>query len=232
VEYGRPILRRYPPIPRRRSVGVNIDILLAFRETDRERERERETVKRHSTPCYLYSLEQHLLPEPPRCSYSVFKHTSHHRVYIRSISVMLSRIWMNVDGVWIDNSIYWPLTHTQLETTSNYGATANLHNSQITTAPAKPFTVSLPAVTWQRLRTVGILQLPRSRSSRLATISQLMYNILARKTQKHPVSSVAYVTVVAGTCLPSRCPETGMVYPSIPDRCIATVLHGTIYIGL
>jgi hypothetical protein len=29
--------------------------------------------------------------------------------------------------------------YTQLGTTSNYSATANLHNSQITTAPVKPF---------------------------------------------------------------------------------------------
>jgi hypothetical protein len=29
--------------------------------------------------------------------------------------------------------------HTRLGTTGNYSATANLHNSQITTAPAKPF---------------------------------------------------------------------------------------------
>jgi hypothetical protein len=29
--------------------------------------------------------------------------------------------------------------YTPLGTTSNYSATANLHNSQITTAPAKPF---------------------------------------------------------------------------------------------
>jgi hypothetical protein len=36
--------------------------------------------------------------------------------------------------------IYWPLFIPQrLGTTSNYSATANLHNSQITTAPAKTF---------------------------------------------------------------------------------------------
>jgi hypothetical protein len=31
--------------------------------------------------------------------------------------------------------------YTQLGNTSHYSATANLHNSQITTAPAKPFPV-------------------------------------------------------------------------------------------
>jgi hypothetical protein len=34
--------------------------------------------------------------------------------------------------------------YTRLGTTRNYNSTANLHNSQITTAPAKPF----PAVAW------------------------------------------------------------------------------------
>jgi hypothetical protein len=48
--------------------------------------------------------------------------------------------------------------HTHLGTTSSYSAIANHHNSQITTAPAKPF----PAVPWQRLVTVDILQLLRS----------------------------------------------------------------------
>jgi hypothetical protein len=45
---------------------------------------------------------------------------------------------------------------TRLETTSNYSATADLHNPQITTAPAKPFqpAVSSLAFPWQRLLTV------------------------------------------------------------------------------
>jgi hypothetical protein len=39
----------------------------------------------------------------------------------------------------IGELIYWPLIHTTRGTTSNYRPTANLHNSQVTTAPAKPF---------------------------------------------------------------------------------------------
>jgi hypothetical protein len=48
-------------------------------------------------------------------------------------------------GFWIGNWIYRPeigfIDHlyTQLGTESNYSATANLHNSQITTASANPF---------------------------------------------------------------------------------------------
>jgi hypothetical protein len=49
---------------------------------------------------------------------------------------------------------------------SNYSATANLHNSQITTAAAKPFSslLSSPAISWQQLLTVEILQLHMLRS--------------------------------------------------------------------
>jgi hypothetical protein len=44
---------------------------------------------------------------------------------------VLSRVYVTMDGV--------DYLHTPLGTTANYSATANLHNSQITTAPAKPF---------------------------------------------------------------------------------------------
>jgi hypothetical protein len=51
--------------------------------------------------------------------------------------------------------------HTRLGITVNYSATADLYNSQITIATAKPFSslVSSPAVPWQRLLTVEIPQL-------------------------------------------------------------------------
>jgi hypothetical protein len=48
----------------------------------------------------------------------------------------------------------------------------------------------------------------------------LPYNISARITQKHPVSSVACATVAAETCFPSRCPETGLM-----NRTISRSLH-------
>jgi hypothetical protein len=40
---------------------------------------------------------------------------------------------------WIGYWIYWPLTHTLLETTRNYSAISNLHNSQIITAHARSY---------------------------------------------------------------------------------------------
>jgi hypothetical protein len=43
-----------------------------------------------------------------------------------------------VDGVWIGNGFIDHL-YTKVETKSNYSATANLHNSQVTKAVAKPF---------------------------------------------------------------------------------------------
>jgi hypothetical protein len=45
---------------------------------------------------------------------------------------------MTIDGVWISELIYWPLTHT----TRKYNQLQHhryLHNLQITTAPGKPF---------------------------------------------------------------------------------------------
>jgi hypothetical protein len=45
---------------------------------------------------------------------------------------------VTVNGIWIRGWNYRPLIHSRLGTTSNYSATANLHNSQITTTPAKP----------------------------------------------------------------------------------------------
>jgi hypothetical protein len=51
--------------------------------------------------------------------------------------------------------------YTPLVFTNNYNVTANLHNSQITTAPTKPFqpALFLLAFSWQRLLMVEILQL-------------------------------------------------------------------------
>jgi hypothetical protein len=54
--------------------------------------------------------------------------------------------------------------YTRLGTTSNYGATADLHTLQITTANTKSFQPSA-TVTWQRLLTMEILQFPALRSS-------------------------------------------------------------------
>jgi hypothetical protein len=86
-------------------------------------------------------------------------------------------------------------SYTQLVRTSNYSATANLHNSQITTAPNKLLTafVSSPTVSWQRLLIVKIIQLHALRSSLETPRTELKwslshtYNISPRTTYKHAV---------------------------------------------
>jgi hypothetical protein len=39
---------------------------------------------------------------------------------------------VTIDGVWIGDSIYWPLIHSRLISTSNYNAIANPHILKIT----------------------------------------------------------------------------------------------------
>jgi hypothetical protein len=66
----------------------------------------------------------------------------------------------------------------------------------------------------------------------LSSKPRLPYKLSARTTQKSPFLScctiVAFMSVAAGTCLPSRCLETASVYLPVSGRCIATVLHATV----
>jgi hypothetical protein len=78
-------------------------------------------------------------------------------------------------------------------------------------------------VSWQKLLTWKILQLPRSRHSRLATISQLSTNFVpcllhlstdhAEKPRFHCYSPTVALSIICclsmRTCLPSRCPKNG-----------------------
>jgi hypothetical protein len=57
------------------------------------------------------------------------------RLYYMAISKAMSRFRVTIDGVLISDSI--DNLHTRLGTTTNYSATANLNNSQITTASVK-----------------------------------------------------------------------------------------------
>jgi hypothetical protein len=80
------------------------------------------------------------------------------------------------------------------------------------------------AVPWQQFLTAEILRLLHSHHSKLATASQLnsqlpvslAYDISGLTWQKYPVSIVTSISVAAGTCLLSWCPETGLVYPLTP----------------
>jgi hypothetical protein len=82
--------------------------------------------------------------------------------------------------------------------------------------------VSSPAVPWQRVLTMEILQLhaPRSSLHRLPykTINwpcPLVITSRQEPHRKHSSFTVAFVFVAVGTCLSSRCPETALVYPLI-----------------
>jgi hypothetical protein len=109
--------------------------------------------------------------------------------------------------------------NTGLGNTSNYSATADLHNSQIITAPAKP----LPACyifTSRSMSTVSnsgdssasraqVLSSQRPVQNSLSTqICPLLITSRHGQHRKHRSSIVAFVFVAAGTCLPRLCPET------------------------
>jgi hypothetical protein len=107
--------------------------------------------------------------------------------------------------------------------TSNYSATANLHNSQIITAPAKPFPACC-AFTSHSLATAS--KSGNSSASRAQVllyrndlVVPLVFLITPRHGphKKHPISKnnsiVARRFVAPGTCLPSRCPEMALEYP-------------------
>jgi hypothetical protein len=77
----------------------------------------------------------------------------------------MSRVCVIIGGVWIGEWIYWPLIHdTELQVITAPPLISTLYKS-----PQQPLsilqpTVSSPAVPWQRLLTVEILQLHALRS--------------------------------------------------------------------
>jgi hypothetical protein len=60
-------------------------------------------------------------------------------------------------------------------------------------------------------------QPPLQNSSELIVPSALVINSRHGPHRKHRHSIVAFVSVTAGTCLPSCCPETGCVIPFIKN---------------
>jgi hypothetical protein len=103
----------------------------------------------------------------------------------------------------------------ELVSTRNYSATANLHNSHITTALAKLFqpAVSSLAVLWQRPLTVEILQLHSLKFSLYRLPYRTVYclsndfalacNISARTAQKHPFPLLQTNCCIVKNLLPS-----------------------------
>jgi hypothetical protein len=118
--------------------------------------------------------------------------------------------------------------YTRLGTTNNSSASANLPNSQITTAFAKPFQACC-VFTSRSLATASnsvdssalhahVLssQLPVQNSTELVAPTVLVIRSQHESHRKHPVSNsnstVVCVFVEEGTCLLSRCPEMVAAY--------------------
>jgi hypothetical protein len=111
------------------------------------------------------------------------------------------------------------IDHLQVVTTNIYNTIANFHTLQIRSTPACSVFTRRFLVTASN---DGYSSASRAQVHSSQTPVQnlsLAYNISARATYKHPVSNstsiVARRFVAVGTCLPSRCPVTALVYPPI-----------------
>jgi hypothetical protein len=114
--------------------------------------------------------------------------------------------------------------YTQFGTISNYSTIAYLHNSQITTAPSKPFpaccvfishslaTASNKGESSASCAQVLSSQPPMQNSTKLIAPTVLVVTSRHRPHRKHCSSIAASVFVAIGTCLPSRCLETAAVF--------------------
>jgi hypothetical protein len=119
--------------------------------------------------------------------------------------------------------------YTWVGNISNYSATANLHNSQTTTAHPKPFaaccvftsrSLSTASNSWDSSASCAqFLSSYTPVQNWLGRPSFLPYSSSSRISYKHPVSNstciVARRFCAARKCLPSRCLETALVYPRI-----------------
>jgi hypothetical protein len=123
--------------------------------------------------------------------------------------------------------------YARLGATSNYSTTANLHNSEIITAHIKLFfqpAVSSPAVPWQLLLAVEILQLHALRfyssqppvrdllNSTQLTLSLAYTNISARITEN-------IVLLLLRACMLRTLPSNGRCLQS---HSLATGLYATL----
>jgi hypothetical protein len=86
-------------------------------------------------------------------------------------------------------------TYTQLGTTSNYSTTANLHNSQISTTPAMPFSACCDFTSCSQATASNSGDFSASLSQVLSTIDslaetafQLSLSIMSRPTVSRPIS--------------------------------------------
>jgi hypothetical protein len=118
----------------------------------------------------------------------------------------------------VNGFIYY--LHTRLGTTSTYNAIADLHTLQITATPAKPFpdsciftshslaTASINGDSSASRAEVPSSQPPLQNSTEFIALTFLVITSRHVPQRKHRSPTVAFVSVDAGTCLPSCCPET------------------------
>jgi hypothetical protein len=141
---------------------------------------------------------------------------------------------VTIDGYGMLNG-FIDLLYTPLGTTSNYNAIANLYNSQITRAPAKPFSASCFFVGCSLAtasnsghssasRAQVLLSQPSLQISTVSsTIAQSLLSLPCRAqvtgcpssslliTLRHGQSRQHPVAVAARTCLQNRCPVTDLI---------------------
>jgi hypothetical protein len=163
--------------------------------------------------------------------------------------VILSRVCVTTDGVldWWTDLLTTTYTHdSRLGTTSNYSAIAHLHNSHITTAPAKPF----PACSAFTSRSLATLYISWDYSASRA-------QVLFSQTSAQNWLLTGWVAPIVFLITPRHGPRRNTQFPTVPlslgvdsllrervcravaqkrpcyirpprGRCIATALRATI----
>jgi hypothetical protein len=132
--------------------------------------------------------------------------------------------------------------HTRLvnTSTSNYTSIADLHKSQFTAVPIKPFSACC-AFTNRSLATASNngnfsasrVQVLSSQPPLQNSVHCSVLIIISRhgSHRKHRSSTISFVSVAVGTCLPIRCPETAAArateytVPLLLRACVLRALH-------
>jgi hypothetical protein len=118
------------------------------------------------------------------------------------LTILSRAVCVTIDGVWI-------------VTTNNYNtiAISTLYSSLEHTvycsqSISRRFLVTAPT---------KAISLPPCSSHRTDWVAPIVFKITPMhvRHRKHSSSNVAFVSVAAGTCLPRRCLETGLVYPPV-----------------
>jgi hypothetical protein len=157
-------------------------------------------------------------------------------------SLILSCVYVTIDVVWIGEWIYWPFLH-MTQSTNNYSATTNLHNSQTPTTSTKPFSACCVFTSHSLAMASNSEDSLASQTQAIAswpsscnwnhTPNFWLYNISTWTTEKTPrfhccgptVALLTMCCLVMATCLLSHCPEQSLFTKSpLSNR---SVCHNT-----